>query len=332
MRGWGIGNQLEGNMRNTRQIRIAILVALLICAPIVCRAQMVLGLEKDFIETYKDKATIATRFHVDAIPAHADPHTIGEGSKDGDIHMAGRDSVIRLPLVAEIINARKEPKPMTFLKNLLNDGALGKEIDLTGVWRIWFEHLSTTPQIQKEDFPIPNNSGMAHAFELHPVTMFDTFDCTDSFVPIKSSTQEFKAYDADRAFKQEYDKLELDIELKGTKVMLTAGLGQINYAEFIMELAAKPKSVGDGFIVPAKVYEVGEEDHPLIQRNRRMVFVKDTAPSNAVKNMAKGESLHVVGIPRVNLHAVSLIVNNLAPNEKWHGTLPYEMIIVAILN
>jgi hypothetical protein len=62
-----------------------------------------------------------------------------------------------------------------------------------------------------------------------------------------------------------------------------------------------------------------------------MVFVKDTAPGNAVKNMAKGQRLHVLGIPRVNLHTVSLIVNKLAPNEKWHGPLPYEMIIVAIL-
>jgi hypothetical protein len=318
-------------MRNTRQIQIAILFATIICAPTVCRAQMVLGLEKDFVDTYKDKATITTRFHLDAVPAHADPHPIGEGSKDGDIHIAGRDSVVGLPLVAEIINARKEPKPMTFLKNLVNDGALGKEIDLTGVWRIWFEHLSKDPQIQKEPFPAPDDSGMAHAFELHPVTMFDTFDCRDSFVPIKSSTQVFKAYDAVRAFQDEYDKLQVDIELKGTQVTLTAGQGQINYAEFILELAGQPKSVGDGFIVPAKVYEVGQEDQPLIPSNHRMVFVKDTAPGNAVKNMAKGQRLHVLGIPRVNLHTVSLIVNKLAPNEKWHGPLPYEMIIVAIL-
>jgi len=314
-----------------RQTHITILVATLICAPIVCRGQMVLGLEKDFIETYKDKATIFTRFHLDAVPAHADPHPIGEGSKDGDIHIAGRDSVVRLPLVAEIINARKEPQSLTFLKNLLNEGTLGKEIDLTGVWRIWFEHLSKKPQIQKKAFPTPDDSGMAHAFELHPVTMFDTFDCRDSFVPIKSNTKEFKAYGAVRAFIEEYGKLELDIALKGSQVMLTAGLGQINYAEFDIELAAKPKSVGDGFIVSAKVYEAGEEDHPLIQANRRMVFVKDTVPGNTVKNMTKGERLHVLGIPRVNLHAVSLIVSKLGPNETWHGSLPYEMIIVAIL-
>jgi hypothetical protein len=234
-------------------------------------------------------------------------------------------------LVAEILNARKENESLTFLKNLLKEDALGKEIDLTGVWRIWFEHLSKKPQIQNETFPTPDDSGMAHAFELHPVTMFGSFDCRDSFVPIKSSTKTFKAYDAVRAFTEEYDKLEVDIELKGTQVRLTSGQGQINYAEFIMQLAAQPKSVGDGIIVSAKVYEVGEEDQPLTLTNRRVIFVKDTDPAKAVKNMAKGQSLHVLGIPRVNLHAVSLIVNKLKPNEKWHGPLPYEMIIVAIL-
>ena len=318
-------------MRNTRQIQITILVATLIWAPIVCRAQMILGLEKNFIETYKDKATITTRFHLDAVPAHADPHPIGEGSKDGDIHIAGRDSVVRLPLVAEIINARKEPKSLTFLKNLLNEGALGKEIDLTGVWRIWFEHLSKKPQIQKEAFPVPDDSGMPHAFELHPVTMFDTFDCRDSFVPIKSNTKEFKAYDAIRAFTEEYEKLKVDIELQGTLVKLTAGLGQINYTEFIMQLEGKPKSVGDGFIVPAKVYEVGEEDQPIVKNNRRMIFVKDTQPAQALSGLVKGDRLHVLGIPRVDLHAVFLIVNKLGLNEKYEGSLPYEMIIVAIL-
>ena len=171
-----------------KRIQASVLVLMLICAPVISNAKMVLGLRKDFIETVDNKATITTRFHIDALPAHADPHSIGA---DGDIHMAGRDSVVRLPLVAEIMNARKETEPLTFLKNLVKQEALGAEVDLVGVWRIWFEHLSQEPQIQDESFPAPNDSGMAHAFELHPVTTFKAIDCRDSFVPIKSGGKKF---------------------------------------------------------------------------------------------------------------------------------------------
>src|ERR1043166_3340985 len=317
-------------MRYAKKLQIGFLIIALISAPLVCHGKMVLGLDKTFIETFKDKATITTHFHIDAVPAHANPHPIGDGSDDGDIHMAGRDSAIRLPLVAEIINARKENPSLTFLKNLVDNGEFGKEVDLTGVWRIWFEHLSSTPQLQNGNFPVPNDSGMAHAFELHPVTMFGAFDVHDSFVPIESPTKKFQGKDAHEAFNGEYDTLTADITTKGDQVEITSSRGTLNYANFIMKLAAKPVSVGDGSIVSAKVFAVGDEDAPVLSRNVRMVFVKGTPPAEKLKSLAKGDSIHVMGVPRVNLHAVSLIVNKLAPNEAWHGPLPYEMIIVAV--
>ena len=49
-------------MRYTKQIQISFLVVALTCAPVVCSGQMVLGLDKTFIENIKDKATISTRF------------------------------------------------------------------------------------------------------------------------------------------------------------------------------------------------------------------------------------------------------------------------------
>jgi hypothetical protein len=320
-------------MRYTKQIQIGFLVVALICAPVICRGEMVLGLDKTFIEAFKDKATISTRFHIDAVPSKADPHTIGEeGSQDGDIHMGGRDSVIRLPLVAEIVNARKEKLSLDFLKQLWNDKKFGQEVDLTGVWRIWFEHLSSTPQIQGQEFPTPSagDSGMAHAFELHPVTMFGTFDTRDSFVPIESATKKFNGKGAVDAFKGEYETLKAIIAVNGNQVNITAGRGTLNYANFVMQLAAKPVSVGDGFIVSAKVFADGQEELPVLERNVRMVFVKDTKPAQALSGLVKGDRLHVLGVPRVNLHAVSLIVNKLKPNETFEGPLPYEIIIVAV--
>jgi hypothetical protein len=313
-------------MRYTKQIQIGFLVVALICSPVVCSGKMLLGLNKQFIETFKDKATITTRFHIDAVPSKADPHSIGD---DGDIHMAGRDSVVRLPLVAEIINARKENESLTFLKNLLKEKALGKEVDLTGVWRIWFEHLSKDPQIQNDSFPTPNDSGMAHAFELHPVTMFGAFDTRNSFVPVESGSTKFKGKDAVEAFNGEYETLRAEIAVNGDQVNITSGRGTLNYANFVMQLATKPVSVSDGFIVSAKVFAVGAEDSPVLGRNVRMVFVKGTQPAEKLKSLAKGDRLHVMGVPRVNLHTVSLIVNKLKPNESLEGPLPYEMIIVA---
>jgi hypothetical protein len=321
-------------MRNTKRMQIGLLIWALICAPVVCRADMALGLRKDFVKTYKDKATITTRFHVDGVPKNANPHSIGEGSDDGDIHVAGRDTVILLPLVAEIVNARMEKDALAFLKQVLQDGTLGQQIDVTGIWRIWFEHLSAEPQLQGGDFPTPTKSNIAHAFELHPVTVFGTFECRDSFVPIvnknTSPPKVFKAYDAKKAFTH-YEGLKANIRATASGMTLTAGLGQLNYAEFVMELAGKPKGVGDGYIVPAKVYEVGNLEQPLVKRNRRMIFAKDSPPANEVRDLVKGDTLRVIGIPRVNLNKVFSIAENLAANEQYDGALPYEMIIVAVL-
>ena len=321
-------------MRKLRMLQTLLLISALTCAPVVCLADMSLGLDRDFVKTYKDKATITTRFHVDAVPKKASPHSVGEGSDDGDIHVAGRDTVVRLPLVAEILNARMEPEVLAFLRQMLNDGTLGQQIDMTGIWRIWFEHLSSSPQIQRAAFPTPTSSNIAHAFELHPVTVFGDIECRDSFLPIvnKNTTpaKVFKAYEAKKAFKH-YEELTANIRATATRVTLTAGLGQLNYAEFVMELAGKPRGVGDGYIVPAKVYEVGNFEQPIVKRNRRMIFVKDSPPADKVRDLVKGDTLRVIGIPRVNLNKVLSIADNLAANEQYDGPLPYEMIIVAVL-
>jgi hypothetical protein len=172
---------------------------------------------------------------------------------------------------------------------------------------------------------------MPHAFELHPVTMFGAFDTRNSFVPVESATKKFPGSDAREAFNGEYETLKAIIAVNGNQVNITAGRGTLNYANFVMQLAAKPVSVGDGSIVSAKVFAVGDEDSPVLERNVRMVFVKGTKPAEALVGKVKGDRLHVMGVPRVNLHAVSLIVNKLKPNEAFEGPLPYEMIIVAVL-
>jgi hypothetical protein len=62
-----------------------------------------------------------------------------------------------------------------------------------------------------------------------------------------------------------------------------------------------------------------------------MVFVKGSAPGDAAKDLKKGDKVHVLGIPRVNLNMVYAIASGLQPDEEYSESLPYEMIIVAIL-
>ena len=68
------------------------------------RADDILELNRSFIEKYKNRLTISAQYFVDA--AHKKPNP---GSKDRDMHVAGRASEIGLATVAEIQNAKSVP-------------------------------------------------------------------------------------------------------------------------------------------------------------------------------------------------------------------------------
>lgn len=316
-------------MHCLKRFQITLIITTLICSPAVCRADMTLALNQGFVKTYKDKATITTKFHVDAHPKRE--HDIGEGSNDGDIHMGGRDNVILLPLVAEIVNAKMEADTKQFLLHTTK----GQEVDVTGMWRIWFEHPPTGEnQVQGQNVPPPEDSNPDHVFELHPLTDFAGFNCLDSFLPIIDNTssppKKFKAYDASIAFPY-YEAREATIQKSDTAIMITSRKAVYNYVDFVMKLAGKPKDVGDGYIVPAKIFAAGDTDDPIVGINRRMIFAKGSPPADAVRDLVKGDFLHVLGIPRVNLNKVFAIASNLDDGEEYSDALPYEMIIVAIL-
>ena len=116
-----------------------------------------LTLSKAFVEKYKNAATITVNLRVDE--ALKKPHRIKSGGGDGDIHMAGRDDVIRLPLVVEIMNAAGQAASISDLKKVTG-GAVG----VTGVWRIWFEHLGQAPQVQGKAVPAPVTRRFRPAF------------------------------------------------------------------------------------------------------------------------------------------------------------------------
>jgi hypothetical protein len=280
-----------------------------------------LVLSSKFVKKLESRATISIQLEVDE---HlTTPHRIGKSGDDGDVHMAGRSAEVRLPLVVEIVNARLEKKSM----QLLNESSPDTKIDVTGVWRLWFEHPAKDEMIQGNPVDKPGDSNPDHVFEVHPVTKFEANSALDSFVPITSSKgKAYEAYSAAAAFPK-YEALTSTIENTGTSISITSARAGYNYTEFIIQLAGKPKEVPDGFFVLAQVFDTNEEEEPVIPAVRRMVFVKGTPPADEVKKMGKGGRLHVLGIPRVNLAEVAAV----PVGDPVQMSLPYEMIIVAVL-
>jgi len=313
-------------MNSIKRLQVLLLITALLTSSSICRAEITVALSKSFVNKYKDKATIPTTFKIDK--HHNSPNPIGSGSDDGDIHIAGRDSVVKLPMVAEIINGAKEPSALDFLLQ----STAGDKIPLIGVWRLWFEHPGSENQIQGEEISVPKNTNPDHIFEFHPVVKFGDFDVLNSFGPIEDEEAEFRGYSAEKAFAA-YEKRPGTITKSKTAIMITSNKAGFNYVEFQMRLAGKPKDVGDGYIVFANVYNANAKanDDPVVEESRRMVFVKGSAPADAVKDLKKGNKLHVLGIPRVNLNLVYAIASELQGDEEYSESLPYEMIIIAIL-
>ena len=305
--------------RSMIRFQACVLVLIFAGTSIVCRADVSLALKKSFVEKIKNKATVSTSLNVDAHPNS--PHAIKSSGDDGDIHMAGRDNIFKLPLVAEIINARLEDAAMKLLKS----SSPSQPIDVTGVWRIWFEHLGSKDQIQGQPVPAPATSNPDHLCEIHPITKFGSVDVLNSFVEIKG----YLAYNAGKAFPF-YDQIDATIKASNTAITIRSNQSKFNYTEFVIELAGKPKDVGDGVMVLAQVFDKDDEEEPAAAALRRMVFVKGTPPANKILSLAKGDRLHVLGIPRVNLAEVSAIATKNGTKEV-DVKLPYEMIVVAIL-
>jgi hypothetical protein len=114
----------------------------------------VIVLNNDFIEKYKDVATIEAMFSVDTV---GPIHKVSKGGLDGDMHFSGRAEAIGLPIVAEIMNA-KDPhfkKVITKVKA----AAGGDPVKIAGAWRLWCEHANNSKQVQGaklNPFPVSN--------------------------------------------------------------------------------------------------------------------------------------------------------------------------------
>ena len=138
----------------------------------------------------------------------------------------------------------------------------------------------------------------------------------------------FKTKDAEQAFTT-YERIDSQIIPNGTTIKLLTEMAGFNYVEFVMRLNEDDQFVvDDGRMVFASVHDL---DGNLLVRNRRMVFVKDSEPEKRVKTLKKGDAIHVLGIPRINLALISWRSKNFKKRPgalTWN--LPYEIIIAGV--
>jgi hypothetical protein len=325
--------RLKSRPTAIRFSQYAISALIVIFFPLAANAQIQITLKNTFIEKFKDRATIDATFTVDK--AHKTPNP---GSKDGDLHVAGRAPEIGLATVSEIMNAKDEDAAV---KAIHAAEPTHKSVKLSGAWRIWCEHGGDDKQEQGK--PIPNTpfttTNPPHVFEIHPITSLNGNSISESLKPIVG----FVTKDAEQSFTSyENKKCQLVPNATSKTTTIITSMGGFNYVEFRIKLLEAPLRVADGMMVFASVLKLksaedtsgeDEEDDAIIVQKRRMVFVKGSAPETAVKSLAKGAVLHVLGVPRISLTLVSFRTHN---TKKFPGiltwNLPYEMLIVAVYN
>jgi hypothetical protein len=288
----------------------------------LAHAELNIVLKNEFIEKYKNRATITAQFTVVATSK------VHPASQDADIHIAGRSDDIGLPTVAEIMNAKGEPTALKAVKAAENNG---QPVTVIGAWRIWAEHGGIDDQVQGAPVTV-TDSNPPHVFEIHPVTEFDNKSVLKSLQPIKGYTPK-DAHDAFMAYEGISSIITAGTDTTTIRTV-TAGY---NYVKFIMELNEDPTHEtddGDGRSVFAKVYDT---DCELLLHKRRMIFVKNTPPEQRVKTLKQGRQLVVLGLPRVDLSLVSFRTRcDKEPECKQkfpdvlQWSLPYEMIIAGV--
>ncbi|MFL5788960.1 MAG: hypothetical protein ACJ748_12955 [Flavisolibacter sp.] len=297
---------------------------------IYCDAQITIELRKSFIDSFRNKITIETDYQI--FYAHKSPNP---GSKDGDLHFAGYSSTIGLSMVAEIMNAKDQKKGVQLVHQKEGKGEPSEMIHLRGVWRIWCEHPGETQGFLQgaNDISI-ENTNPPHVFEIHPVLQLDDIDVSSSLKGITG----FSYKDAQDAFNRYSNIRCLLIDHDPFVRIETNGIGY-NYVDFWLQPnSLQFEQVDDGLFAFCTIYDSkfvpanGDEDN-LILHKLRVAFVRDSPAYNKLISLKKGQYLHVVGIPRIDLNLVRWRMDHAHDRpEVLQWNLPIEMVAVAILS
>jgi len=178
--------------------------------------------------------------------------------------------------------------------------------------------------VQGEQLQPFDTTNPQHVFEIHPITQFNSTAILASLHPIDKT---FKTKDAETAFKA-YESLNSHITLNGDTTTILTRMGGYNYVEFVAAPLPNEHQAAftDGTGVLATVYDLNGH---LVVHKRRMIFVKDSPEEKALKSLAQGEGMHVLGVPRISLKLLSFRMAHHSENEQMlDWSLPYEVVIV----
>lgn len=293
-------------------------------------SQITMTLRKSFIDSFKNKVTIAGNYEV--YFAHKHPNT---GAKDGDLHFAGYEKKIGLPIVAEIMNAKEFENAVQVVHDFEGKGKPEHKVKLSGAWRLWCEHPGDIEAFKQGKLTIEiENTNPPHVFEIHPVTEIDGIDLSGSLHKISGYTYK----NAEDAFSR-YSNLRCKIKRTAKTITIeTNGIGY-NYVDFWIQFNSNDNlKVSDGMFAFCTVYnsdfDPQDEDHDdLITHKLRVAFIKGSALYEKAKDLRKGDFLHVVGIPRINLNLISWrAANGSTRPEVLNWNLPFELIAVGELD
>jgi hypothetical protein len=282
----------------------------------ISSSEIEITLKESFITNYGNRVTIDAPFIIDRTDRRPHP-----AFWDGDIHIAGRSSKIGLSIVAEIKNAAFEQDAIDLIHRL--EGT-GEPVRLAGAWRLWAEHVGKAPEVQGESLPPGEMTNPDHVFEIHPVTRVGTKNLLDSLRPVKG----YSPGRAQTVFAS-LENIKCRIVPKGATTGIVTTKGQFNDVEFLLEIAEdQRKVVEDGSFVNTAVLDLNGN---RLAENVRMVFLKDTPPERAVSGLRRGDRLHVVGLPRINLSTVASRTKHSKNNPELRDlNLPYEIIVVGV--
>jgi hypothetical protein len=311
----------------TSRVRVSVVLILACCSQVATAGTVVL--KRAWIEKYRNRVTIdATGVSLDEVKSKVNP--IGRGGQDGDLHMAARTADVGLPFVAEIVNAAQQSAAQQAARGAQSSNT---SVAISGVWRLWFEHPpSSGSQIQGANVAVAETTNPDHVFEIHPITKLGSQDVRTSFHPIESAgkgaSKEYQAYDAATAF-DSYEKIKITIQPSNTAVTLSSPKAGYNYAEFYAILGTRADA-SDGTFVLCHVAD--EEGNDVTSAPIRMVFVKGSAPEQKLRTLKQGATMHLLGIPRVDLDRIANAVSKMSVNQRVTTKLPYEMIVVGVYN
>jgi hypothetical protein len=102
-------------------------------------------LRKSFIDSFKNKLTIAANYEVYFAHKHANT-----AIKDGDLHFAGYDKKIGMPIVAEIMNAKEFDAAVQIVHDFEGKGKPQNKVKLSGVWRLCVNIREILNHLSKE--------------------------------------------------------------------------------------------------------------------------------------------------------------------------------------